>query len=147
MTVIAYDGRRLAADKQNTVHGFSDRVTKIFRVPGGMVGFAGHAVHIARLVEWFKAGRPADAWPAPTSEDKCGDALFIDGDGRIFLYSGESPIPMVSESPFAAMGSGRDYALAALYLGHSASDAVRVASALDIHCGQGVDVLELGVRP
>jgi len=47
------------------------------------------------------------------------------------------------EDAFCAMGGGRDYALAAMFLGKSALEAVQVACALDITCGKGIDVLEL----
>lgn len=143
MTTIAYDGRTLAADKQSTVHGIADRVTKIFRVPGGAVAFAGSGLHAARLLEWFRRNRPVDQWPAPKNEDQSADALFIAGDGQILMYSGESSTPTPSESSFVAMGSGRDFALAAMHLGHDARQAVEVAIALDINSGLGVDAIEL----
>lgn len=137
MTVIAYDGKTLAADKQSTVVGYAHTVSKIFRVPGGRVGFPGQASHCMALLEWFKGGRkPAEY---PKSDDPAG-ALFIADDGSVWGYGG--PHPEKYEDKFVAQGCGRDYALAAMYLGKPAREAVEIACALDVNCGNGVDVLE-----
>lgn len=143
MTVIAWDGRTLAADKQSTVHGYAERVTKIHRVPGGLLGLCGAAYHAVQLLDWFREGRPAGQWPAPRDPDDNADAIFVTDSAQVFSYSGRSSTPMQIESQFTATGCGRDYALAAMYLGHDARKAVEVACALDIHCGQGIDTLQL----
>ncbi len=54
-----------------------------------------------------------------------------------------SAYPELHEDKFNALGAGRDYALAAMYLGFDASRAVEVACALDVNCGNGIDVLTL----
>lgn len=141
MTVIAWDGKTLAADKQSTCVGKASKVTKIFRVAGGRVAFAGNAMNARELLEWFRAGRPMDAWPKARGDD-VADALFICDDGVALGYSGLSPHPEVYEDTFLAMGCGRDYALAAMHLGHDARKAVEVACALDVNCGLGIDALE-----
>lgn len=144
MTVIAWDGKRLAADKQSTNAGYASKVTKIYRVPGGLVGFAGSPFHAAALLEWFLEGRKPEAWPKPYDPESFADAIFVTTDGRVYEYCGSrGPYPELNESPFGAWGCGRDYALAAIHLGHDARQAVEVACALDTRCGQGVDVLEL----
>jgi ATP-dependent protease HslVU (ClpYQ) peptidase subunit len=144
MTTIAYDGRTLAADKQNSVCGIRDCVTKVFRVPGGMVAFAGSSLHAMRLLDWFRRNQPRDLWPKPKNDDQCADALFVSTSGEILFFSGESSVPTPSESPFVALGSGRDFALAAMHLGHDARKAVEIACALDINSGCGIDAIERG---
>ena len=47
------------------------------------------------------------------------------------------------EGPFCAIGSGRDFALAAMALGHSAIEAVTVAGRFDTASGNGFDALPL----
>jgi len=69
-------------------------------------------------------------------------AVRIDSEGRILLY-GSGPNPELVEDKVYAGGCGRDYALAAMHLGHDARKAVEVACALDVHCGLGIDALEL----
>lgn len=142
MTVIAYDGRTLAADKQSTCVGYASTATKIFRVPDGRVAFAGNAVNARELLEWFYEGRDIARFPAVRTDD-CADAMFIKDTGEVYCYSGKSPFPEKHEQPFIAMGSGRDYALAAMHLGHDARKAVEVACALDVYCGMGIDTLTL----
>jgi len=142
MTVIAWDGLSLAADKQCTSCGNPTTVTKIFRVPGGVVGFTGNEGHAMALLAWFRAGRIDADWPKKAGDDSAS-AIFATPEG-LQLYSGEDgPNPARREDKFCAWGAGRDYALAAMHLGHTAKEAVEVACALDITCGMGVDVMDI----
>ena len=142
MTIIAWDGKTLAADKASTDVGYLRTVTKIFRVPGGVVAFAGSAANALALLEWFRAGRDVAKWPKTQEDgDQAASALFADENNFLWRYS-TTPYPERSEDPFDAIGSGRDYALAAMHLGHSARVAVEVACALDNSCGKGVDSME-----
>lgn len=144
MTVIAWDGKTLAADKRSTCVGNPSTVTKIFRIEDGLLGIAGSPTHGMALLEWFKAGRYPGTWPASRDPDSTADILFITNEGVILEYSGKGgPYPERCEDKFIATGSGRDYALAALHLGLSAREAVELACKLDVFCGNGIDTLEL----
>ena len=142
MTIIAWDGKTLAADKASTSVGYARTVTKIFRVPEGLVGFAGCAEHAMQLLEWFMASRPSGEFPKRAKDEECAGALFIGNDGVCWGY-GATPYPERVEERFDAIGCGRDYALAAMHLGHDARHAVEVACALDVNCGKGIDTLSL----
>lgn len=146
MTVIAWDGKTLAADRAATNCGYRRTLTKIFRVPGGMVGFAGDGSRAMALLEWFRNGRDPAAYPAFQRGDEAVGCIFIgeQGENLGYLYT---PYPEVHMDRFDAIGSGRDYALAAMYLGHDARRAVEVASALDNGCGNGIDTLTLEPTP
>lgn len=142
MTVIAWDGKTLAADKQTTSGGTTGTVTKIHRVPGGIVGFTGNEGHAVALLAWFLDGRNPDKWPKK-SGNNCASAVYITADG-MFCYTGEDgPFASKHEDKRDAWGAGYAYALAAMHLGHNALEAVQVACALDINCGMGIDTLEL----
>jgi ATP-dependent protease HslVU (ClpYQ) peptidase subunit len=142
MTCIAWDGRTLAADKQSTNCGFGSKVTKIFRVPGGLVAFTGNEGHAMALLAWFRAGRDPEKWPQKGGDDSAS-AIFATPEG-LLVYSGDDgPHCAARENAFSAWGAGRDYALAAMHLGKTAREAVEVACALDNTCGQGIDTLEL----
>jgi len=142
MTCIAYDGKTLAADKQCTTVGYAHKVTKIFRVPGGRVGFAGNGGHSVALLEWFRNGRDVATWPKKDGGDSAS-AVFVSDDGIVHGYSGDDgPHAMIYEDKFVAWGAGRDYALAAMYLGRTAREAVEVACVLDTTCGMGIDILD-----
>jgi hypothetical protein len=142
MTIIAWDGKTLAADKSATNCGWSNTVTKVYRVPGGLVAFSGDADAAMDLLAWFQGGRVPSDYPACQKTDDRGSAFFVDNDGALWTYD-KSVNPQRYEQRFAAMGSGRDYALAAMYLGFDAVRAVEVACALDNDCGNGIDALEL----
>lgn len=142
MTVIAFDGKTLAADKQCTNAGHPFTATKIHRVPGGLVGFTGNAGHAQALLQWFNDGADPTKWPSKT--DDTAGILFITTGGEVRGYSGDDgPHYLIYESRFVAFGAGRDYALAAMHLGYDARKAVEVACALDVNCGNGIDTLEL----
>jgi len=142
MTVIAWDGKMLAADKRGTVDCLGYTVTKIHRLPDGLVAFSGGGAHAAELLNWFRGARDPASYPRCTDDGGAG-SIRIDASGRIFMYSAANPFPELIEDRFYARGSGRDYAMAAMYLGCDARRAVEVASAFDIGCGNGIDTLEL----
>lgn len=143
MTVIAWDGKTLAADKAATNVGFSSTVTKIYRVPAGLVGFAGNGDAAMQLLQWFREGMDVKNYPeCQKGEDDAASAIFVSKDGSVYGF-GSSPWPQRNENVCQAFGSGRDYALAAMHLGFDARRAVEVAIALDNDCGCGIDTLVL----
>lgn len=143
MTVIAWDGKTLAADKRSVNNGRPTTVTKIFRSDDMLLAVTGDLVRGLELVRWHQAGgNPATL---PEFQKTLADyvpLLQVSRDG-VYLYE-NGPIPFKVEEPFFAMGSGRDCALAALYLGKTAKEAVEVACVLLNGCGNGIDTLELG---
>ena len=54
----------------------------------------------------------------------------------------QTPNPFVVEDKQWAIGSGRDYAIAAMHLGRTAAEAVAVACLFDVSCGMGIDTME-----
>lgn len=142
MTVIAWDGKTLAADKRGTVAGMAYAVTKIHRLPDGLIAFSGGGSHAAELLNWFNGARDPATYPRCDDDGGAG-SVRISADGKIFMYSAPNPFPERIESLFFARGSGRDYAMAAMYLGCDARRAVEVACEFDVNCGNGIDTLEL----
>lgn len=141
MTVVVWDGRTLAADKQLSVGGLRCTTTKIHRVGELLVGCAGDSDACAEMVEWVRAGRLADLYPeAQKGKDYCS-CVVIDG-GKVLTYW-QSPHPTIIEDPVYAAGSGRDFALAAIMCGCDARRAVAVACQLDSGCGMGIDAIDL----
>ncbi len=85
-------------------------------------------------MEWFAAGAKPETFP------KLQEALVVLDDGRVHEY-GRTPYPQPREDKFTAIGSGSDFALAAMHLGLDAIDAVDLACRLDPNCGNGIDAL------
>ena len=136
MTVIAWDGTTLAADKRAIAGGSIVRTcTKIRRItysePGwtkplpALLAITGCWDTGAEMREWWIAGADPAAFPPKAREDKA-TLIVIRKHGRIDTF-GIGPLPMAIEAERCAWGSGRDYAEAAMYLGHPAEKAVRVA--------------------
>lgn len=145
MTVICWDGTTLAADKRSSYGGMICTVTKIHRVNGLLCGGAGDLAHVLALIEWVRNGRlPEQFPPAQTTKDDWNAFMVVELDGTTSLYE-RTPFPIRYEQTYMVIGSGREYARAALHLGCSAAEAVNVAIALDHNCGNGVDTLALEV--
>lgn len=143
MTCIAWDGKTLAADKRCCYGGLIGTVTKIHRVRGVLVGGSGESAFINAMIQWIKEGRDAGSFPKSQSDkDDWQPVLVIEVDGRISMYE-RTAFPIRREDRFIAIGSGRDFAMAAMHLGRSAREAVEVACALDCGCGNGIDTLGL----
>lgn len=142
MTVIAWDGKTLAADKRAVWATTILTTTKIHRVRGCLVGFAGDSTFGREMLEWFRNGEDPANFPASQrdKEDWCG-LLVIRPDGAIDRYE-RTPYAIRFEDERIAIGAGREFALAAMYLGHGARRAVEVACALD-NSGNGIDCLTL----
>ena len=142
MTVIAWDGRTLAADKRATSGGGIARTcTKVQRHGAALLGITGDWDVAMELREWFKAGADPAKFPARAKEGE-STLIVIRPGGLIESYC-SGPYPLVIEEQRCAWGSGRDYAEAAMYLGHDARKAVEVASHFQTDCGNGIDSLDL----
>lgn len=91
-----------------------------------------------RFMNWLEAGGDPTAWG---SGDPDLRALVIRPDGGVYLYD-DGPWPSGPiETDRYAIGSGSEFALAAMYLGADAERAVEVAAALDQHTGGPVLIL------
>lgn len=141
MTVIAWDGITLAADKMMSFNSSHATVTKIFKIGDTLVGFAGNASNGTECIDWVRGGRVPNEFPKSQAEANSGSLMVIEKGGRVCQYF-SGPFPSVVEDTFMAIGSGDEFALAAMYLGKSAKRAVEVASALCPTCGNGIDTLE-----
>ena len=142
MSVIAWDGTTLAADKRACNGTLRSVTTKIWRVYQNLLGYTGDACEGEDLVAWFKAGAKPEDFPAHLRNDSQHWArlLVITPERRILIYE-RGPHPVKFEDGIFAAGSGRDFALAAMHLGKTAAEAVAVASHFDTACGDGVDTL------
>ena len=138
MTTIAWDGKTLAADRLsvggNTRFG---EITKIVKSPSGVLaGGAGNLTTTAGFIRWVKDGMKGKKPPLSGST-----ILMIYPDGSVEIHdeNGYSPV----EAEYAAIGSGEDYALAVMALGHTAKEAVGAAIKVSVVSGGGIDCLTL----
>lgn len=141
MTVIAWDGKMLAADKRSTHCGLARTVTKITRHDRDtLLALSGDQSVALEMLRWFKDGCSLGNFPAKARDDEATLTVVMRG-GAVVMYT-TGPVPAHIEDRQIALGSGRDYALAAMHLGHDARTAVEVACHFEVHCGNGIDTLE-----
>lgn len=147
MTTIAWDGKTLAADRQANVGSLKREVTKIRRLYDKkadhfvLVGLSGDLMWLGSLCAWVENGRDPAEFPAHQKDkDDWQPFLVIENDGSVSHYE-RSPYPIRPESRYFAMGSGRDFATAAMFCGKTAAEAVGVAMHLDAATGQGINTL------
>ena len=143
MTIVAWDGKTLAADKRMISSGLMRTCRKIWEYNGNLIAITGDWDAGAELIAWFNAG--ADPAKFPEAGRKDTATLIVINTGCVWQYNA-GPYGVLLECKQCAFGSGRDYAEAALYLGKTAYEAVEVACHFESSCGGGIDVLALKVE-
>jgi hypothetical protein len=144
MTIIAFDGKSLAADRLADDNGTKKLTTKIKRLSNGDIA-AGSGVswQLALLQKWYLEGQDPEKWPPRQyPETEWPSRMIIATKGEILTYE-LGPIPNKLENAYYAWGSGQDYAMGALAMGATAKRAVEIAGELSTTCGLGVDVFDL----
>jgi hypothetical protein len=143
MSVVAWDGKTLAADKRASLGTLIRTTTKIFRCHGALLAYAGEAVFGEEMRAWYMRGANPEDFPASNRDKDDWAGLLVIRKGEPITRYERTPYPLRFEDKHFAIGCGRDFALAAMYLGKTAAEAVAVAIALDSGCGNGIDTLEL----
>jgi len=148
MTVIAWDGRTVAADSLNC-YGSSRAVAPVrkLRERNGIVfGLTGSGALFEPMIAWYLAG--AD----PKNVPSCGDSykstvLLVFTKDNASFYKIEMPYPD-EISPPDAWGAGSDFAIGAMEVGADAKTAVEAAIRREAYTGGPVlvfDLHELGI--
>lgn len=135
MTVIVWDGITLAADRQITDGGLVSAGTKLFihRDGSRACAFCGSYVQGMMLKDWYLGGAWVEKWPGG-----CSDTTLIVLDEHGCAEYSEFPVRQPIELTYA-WGSGRDYAIGAMAMGATATQAVGVANRFSNECGFGLD--------
>ncbi len=141
MTVIAWDGTTLAADKLSNYRGIRGTVTKIWRLSDGrLFGGSGDFGAVIGLKDHLDKGAPLPV--SQSDKDDWALAMLVERDGGVYIYERWANRFRI-ENPFYAIGSGAEYAMGAMGAGVSAARAVEIASERCTTCGGGVDILQL----
>lgn len=135
MTTIAFDGKTMACDTRVTGGIIYNTDTKIYENEFVVIGIAGNAEAGILLVK-------DDSILVPKHYDFDFSALVwvkdIETLCKVEFYKSwdcalSSVVPIADG--FAAVGSGAPYALAAMYLGNTATRAITVAAQFDTNTG------------
>ena len=145
MSVIAWDSKTLAIDRLAVDCDLGSISSKYkLLADGRLLAWVGGHSSGRFLANWYEKGADPAEWPSFQNGGEEGARLIIvHPDGRCQEYA-NSPAPMVNDvfDKFRAWGSGRDYAMGAMAMGATATEAVTVASRFCITCGGGVDSFE-----
>jgi len=141
MTTIAFKNGILAGDRRvtsgNLVEG---QTTKVWKAHGKLFGVAGDPQIIGILSKWSQGGQQNDL---PDLPDNTSWEWICVNRNRLFLSCVEQPGGLVMDLAAFAIGSGSAHARAAMHLGKSAKEAVRVASVFDMATGPEIDTVRL----
>jgi len=140
MTTIAYRDGVLASDSLVTlgdtkVHG---SYQKIKRVGDYLVGTAGSVAFCQKFIDWMTCADEEE--PPP---EGAYSAILIDKNGKVREIENGNLLPAPRGAKFFAIGSGGPLAIAAMYAGASAVDAVKIAAKIDTSTGLPVKKLTL----
>lgn len=134
MTTVAFDGKAMAADTLATDYwGMKESVhDKIKRGKDFLIGFAGEH---GQMIKWWKSvehlslAELLEAGYAPYEKDTNDPSIVIGAaDG---CYRHVAGMFFKVSRKFHAIGSGRDYALAAMHCFRDAGAAVTIAMEFD----------------
>ena len=144
MTVIAWDGKTLAADKMNQTGDTISTTTKIKQLPSGeILAISGISSIGLMMISWYESGADKSNFPITTDKDLCATMIVADCNGCKEYHSSTGPSPIKIEDKFAAWAVGREAALGAMEMGANAIQAVEIASKWVLGCGRGVDSFEI----
>jgi len=145
MTVIAWDGKTLAADKLTTSGDVALTTTKIFTFELDnkpvYAASCGTLVEGLILIDWYKDGADPEKYPEFQKGEKTGSTLVIVRDGVCYEWQTYAT-PIKHQDPFIAFGCGREFAIGAMAAGATAIEAVEIASRHNPDCGRGVDAFD-----
>lgn len=143
MTTIAYNhkAKQIAVDGRSTRNDriVNDDTEKFIRDEGDIYFFAGSVCDQVRMIELIKTGKTSG------SPKICCTAMRVTSDGQVETWGVDDDGYPFCEVPDCneAMGSGADFAIAAMDMGKSTADAVRYASTRDIFTGGTVRLFDI----
>lgn len=126
MTTCTWDGKRLSADTRSVTGTVIDQgpCQKIFQRKGVFCAVAGDIAEALPVVNYL-LGKEKEP---PEINGSCFQIILVSGTRAEYYYSDLKPAPLAT--PFA-IGSGAEFAMAAMLCGKSGRKAIRVAAKLD----------------
>lgn len=142
MTIIAWDGKTLAADRQMTNNDLRIQCSKIMRWRDYVIAWTGDNEQGLILSEWFKGGMAREKWPKFQEHEQNWTRLIYASKSGCGFFE-RLPVAQEVIDPFVAFGSGRDFAMGAMAMGADARKAVEITQIYSCDCGFGVEAYDL----
>lgn len=144
MTTVVYRDGFIAGDTGVSIGGVSSGfMSKVARnCAGDLAGVSGHALSGQRFLEWFAGGERGDLPPAIETTDLLDRWIVIRRrtPSQITIIETEGRLTLTA--PYYALGSGREVALGALFMGATAELAVHAALEHNAESFGEVEVLD-----
>lgn len=146
MSVIAWDGRTLAADTGMVTAGMRARTSKMAHSyvndQSVICAWTGDHGLGHLLAQWYFDGADPETFPNKfAKEDEWCRLIVADRDGCFFYEN--YPAKIIVHDKYMAWGSGRDFAMGAMFLGASAEEAVNAACEHSTECWGPAEVRHL----
>lgn len=148
MTTIIATKTKILSDGKVSVNNRVDQLDckKIRKIGDYLVGGAGRLSSVLTFFSWFEQNLRCQAAQEsiaglliqsdPDKEDEEFLAIVVHPDGKIFVHEGNDPSRAVpAGTDYYAIGSGADFALAALDAGATPEEAMEVAKMRDVFSG------------
>lgn len=160
MTVIAWDGKVLAADSLETdSNGYMlGMCKKLYRLKsGGMLGTAGDSDcrALMGLVENVKDENDLPTRAEIEATKTAGSYILVLPDKSVFMLSTDVDEDLKAvkaevvpyKGKCLAVGHGQDFARAAMSVGKTSAEAVKVACKWSVVCGGPIQTMKLEDKP
>lgn len=138
MTTVAWDGVTLAADREAGYGAIKFVTHKLHRVAGYMFAGAGAAEDVDAIARWLKSGADTKE-RLGLSESTIAIAVDMKSGQPLLICGKETPSVRKLRAKQFAIGCGSDFVLAAMVLGKTAPQAIRLAEKHISGTGLGVD--------
>ena len=144
VSVIAWDGKMVVADRQIMSDGLRQLTKKIWRLKTGeVIGCVGGYENGLAVAKWYEDGADPDRWPDSQSDKNDWASLVVfKPDGSVIEFE-RLPIAQPVMETFFAWGTGRELAIGAMAAGADAREAVCIVNRYSTTCGIGVDILQV----
>ncbi len=143
MTTVAVRDGVMAADTQCYRGDLRGTYRKISRHGGKLIGCAGSVCDVLVLTQWYLTANRASAdKPAfsTVNDEEVSAVLLVLRDAAVIELVSCFGHVEVLDTPFWAVGSGAQAAMAAMHMGADAKRAVEIAMLVDAHTGGDVQV-------
>jgi ATP-dependent protease HslVU (ClpYQ) peptidase subunit len=139
MTTIAarFSTKEIASDSMCSTDDSFYLIEKLRRGKESIYGGCGDWDKLLKMYQALESGGDLDSDCDVTVMELRNDGLWI--------YEG-TIIPARIKNDFWAIGTGANYAIAAMHLGLSPTEAVRLACLYDTSSAEPIDSMKLGVR-
>jgi hypothetical protein len=141
MTTVAWDGKLLAADTMGSWGGMRTVVHKIERCGLYIYAGCGNWFEIIRIQHWLHRIETPFA-DFELEEGGSSGLVIAEGSNLVYRVEGKRPTLIPVSDLKIADGGGRDFAIAAMAMGQSASEAIQFAMRFDIGTGGLVDIYD-----